>query len=403
LRPSQATGAAAEASASDPHEGVHVGRLNDFEASHSRQKIQDHAAIVPISAITIGVRHRRDMGDLDALAKSIRLVGLLHPLVLDKHGTLIAGERRLRACADLLGWSEIAVTIVDLAEIVRGELAENADRKDFLPSEIEAIRRALALSIAAETPRGRPSNKREIFPLFGGRARDKLGAFAGVSGRTVQKIAAVVAAAEAQPEKFGHLVANMDRTRKVSGAYSYLIREKDRERVKGLEVAPGRCRALVMDPPWESDWLSDIARASIGYATMSHNEMLGLPVETWAEGNCHLYLWVPNNFMPRGQELMARWGFQHKTVLTWRKPRWGRGAFFRNQTEQVLFGVRGDLPTRSDSISTIFDGPIGEPSEKPESFYDIVRAASFEPFGEAFQRKARPDFRNLFRPRAAAE
>ena len=35
------------------------------------------------------------------------------------------------------------MTIVDLAEIVRGEFAENAEREDFLPSEIEAIRRAL--------------------------------------------------------------------------------------------------------------------------------------------------------------------------------------------------------------------------------------------------------------------
>jgi N6-adenosine-specific RNA methylase IME4 len=403
LRPLDTTGPAAEASASDPHGGVHPGRLNDFEARHSYQKIQVHATMVAIGDITVGKRHRRDMGDLDALAKSITLVGLLHPIVIDSQCTLIAGERRLRACAEILGWAKIPVTVIDLKEIVRGELAENADRKDFLPSEIEAIRRALAPAIAAETPRGRPSNKGETFPVFEGRARDKLGAFAGVSGRTVEKIAAVVAAAEAQPEKFRHLVANMDRTGKVNGAYRYLLMAKDEERVKGLEVAPGRCRALIIDPPWESDWLSEIARASIGYATMSHEDLLALPVETWAEDNCHLYLWVPNNFMPRGHELLARWGFQHKTVLTWRKAHWGYGAFFRNQTEHVLFGIRGELRTRSDSIGTIFDGPIGDHSEKPESFYDIVRAASFEPFGEAFQRKARPDFRNLFRPKAAAE
>ena len=35
------------------------------------------------------------------------------------------------------------VTYVDLKEVVRGEFAENAFRKDFLPSEIEAIRRAI--------------------------------------------------------------------------------------------------------------------------------------------------------------------------------------------------------------------------------------------------------------------
>ena len=128
---------------------------------------------------------------------------------------MVAGERRLRACADVLGWSEIPVRIVDLEEIVRGEFAENSDRKDFLPSEIEAIRRAMApKEIAAATIRkvsGRPT-------AGGGETRDKIGSFAGVSGRTVEKIAAVVKAAEEKPEKFGHLVKEMDRTGKVSHA-----------------------------------------------------------------------------------------------------------------------------------------------------------------------------------------
>jgi ParB-like chromosome segregation protein Spo0J len=39
--------------------------------------------------------------------------------------------------------TEIPVTVVDIASIARGELAENFHRKDFLPSEIEAIRRTL--------------------------------------------------------------------------------------------------------------------------------------------------------------------------------------------------------------------------------------------------------------------
>jgi ParB family chromosome partitioning protein len=82
-----------------------------------------------ISAITVGARHRRDMGDLAPLAKSIEEIGLLHPIVVDNRGVLIAGERRLQAYK-LLGRTEIPVTKVDLAEIARGELDENAIRKD---------------------------------------------------------------------------------------------------------------------------------------------------------------------------------------------------------------------------------------------------------------------------------
>jgi hypothetical protein len=42
-----------------------------------------------------------------------------------------------------LGWKSVPVTYVDLKEVVRGEFAENAFCKDFLPSKIEAIRRAI--------------------------------------------------------------------------------------------------------------------------------------------------------------------------------------------------------------------------------------------------------------------
>jgi ParB family chromosome partitioning protein len=94
-----------------------------------------------------GARHRRDMGDIDSPATSITEVGLLHPIVIRVDGTLIAGERRLAACKRL-GWVQIPVTVVDLNNIVQGELAENAIRKDFLPSEIEAIRR-LRIEIGA--------------------------------------------------------------------------------------------------------------------------------------------------------------------------------------------------------------------------------------------------------------
>lgn len=179
-------------------------------------------------------------------------------------------------------------------------------------------------------------------------------------------------------------------------------RALDEARVRSLVPRAGRYRTLVVDPPWDYEWLSLAGRAAPGYATMSHQELLALPVANWAEDNCHLYLWTTNNFMTRAVELMARWGFAHKTVLTWVKPRWGLGSYFRNSTEHVLFGVRGELRTRSDSIATHFEAPVGEHSAKPDIFYDIVRRASYEPYGEAFQREVRDGFVSLFAAREAA-
>ena len=64
----------------------------------------------PISEIKVGTRHRRDLGDIDKLASSIRDIGLLHPIVISSDGQLIAGLRRLEAYK-LLGRAEIPVTI----------------------------------------------------------------------------------------------------------------------------------------------------------------------------------------------------------------------------------------------------------------------------------------------------
>jgi ParB family chromosome partitioning protein len=63
-----------------------------------------------VDKIRVGTRHRKDMGDLDALAASMDALGLLHPVVVAPDGLLLCGERRV-AAAKLLGWETIPVTI----------------------------------------------------------------------------------------------------------------------------------------------------------------------------------------------------------------------------------------------------------------------------------------------------
>ena len=88
-------------------------------------------------------RHRAALSrDLCSLADSIGEVGLLRPVVVTPEGRLIAGQRRVEACR-LLGWAEVPVTVVDLYQAARGEAHENFVRKDLLPSEIVALKRAI--------------------------------------------------------------------------------------------------------------------------------------------------------------------------------------------------------------------------------------------------------------------
>jgi N6-adenosine-specific RNA methylase IME4 len=220
--------------------------------------------------------------------------------------------------------------------------------------------------------------------------------------RTYRQAKEIVEAAETEPEKYQDVLDQMNRTGKVGGAHRRLRMAKDEERVFSVKPVEGKHKTLIIDPPWDYEWLSLAGRAAPGYATMSHDELLALDVPAWADDNCHLYLWTTNNFMTRAVDLMAHWGFQHKTVLTWIKPRIGLGSYFRNSTEHVLFGVKGELRTRADNIATHFEAAVGEHSEKPSIFYDIVERASYPPFGEAFQRQPREGIRNLFRQRAAA-
>jgi ParB family chromosome partitioning protein len=95
-----------------------------------------------VSEIRVGRRVRRDMGNLKALASSIGDIGLLQPAVVSTEGKLVAGERRLEACK-MLGWHSVPVHSVDLEALLMGEAAENLIRKDFLPSELIALKRAL--------------------------------------------------------------------------------------------------------------------------------------------------------------------------------------------------------------------------------------------------------------------
>ncbi len=358
---------------------------------------------VPVSSVDVGARHRRDLGNVGSLAASIAEIGLLHPIVVTSSHRLIAGERRL-AAFKALGRAEIAATVIDIEALARGERDENTERKDFTPSESVAVADAV-VEEEARLARKRQGERTDKHPgkfPESGQSRDRAAAGTGRSGRTIEKAREVVEAAEEDPERFGSLVEEMDRTGKVGGAHRKLRMARDEKRIMSLEAVEGKHRTLVVDPPWDYEWLSLAGRAAPGYATMSHEELLALDVARWADDGCHLYLWTTNNFMTRAVELMARWGFQHKTVLTWVKPRWGLGSYFRNSTEHVLFGVRGELRTRVDNIATHFEAAVGEHSEKPEEFYDIVRRASYPAYGECFQRTARDDFHNLFKQQEVA-
>lgn len=193
-----------------------------------------------IESIAIGDRVRKDMGDIKALAESMQKHGLLHPVVITKDNTLVAGHRRI-AAAGLLGWEEVPVTVVDVADLLSAEKDENEQRKDFTPSEAVAIGRLIE-----ERERPKAEERRQFATQkatairrgldVGGETsptkrshngvREIAAAAVGMSGQKYDLAKKVVSAAESDPQRFGDLPARMDETGNVYGTHRELERRK---------------------------------------------------------------------------------------------------------------------------------------------------------------------------------
>ena len=148
---------------------------------------------------------------------------------------------------------------------------------------------------------------------------------------------------------------------------------------------------IVIDPPW--DWGDEgdqdqLGRARPDYATMTKAQLIDLPLPELADDDCHIYLWITNRSLPKGFELLEKWGFRYITAITWAKPYFGMGNYFRGQTEHVLFGVKGSQPLKRKDVGTLFNADRGKGghSSKPPEFYDLVESCSPGPYLEMFSR-----------------
>ena len=101
---------------------------------------------------------------------------------------------------------------------------------------------------------------------------------------------------------------------------------------------------------------------------------------------------------------MESWGFKYKTNIVWTKIRKdegpdgrGVGFYFRNTTELVLFGVRGNnVRTRKPGRTqvNIIRTRKREHSRKPDELYEIIEKCSWGPFLELFARGKRKNWTN---------
>ncbi len=197
----------------------------------------------------------------------------------------------------------------------------------------------------------------------------------------------------------------------IGAAYTQVVRaekEEKREerreenRAKIAEVATpeaiievgAKFATIMIDPPW--DWGDEgdqdqLGRAKPDYSTMSIDELMSLPIPDLSDVDSHMYMWITNRSLPKGFSLMEKWGFRYITAITWVKPSFGMGNYFRGQTEHVLFGVKGSQMLKRKDVGTVFsaDRGAGGHSSKPLEFYGLVESCSPGPYLEMFSRSQR--------------
>ena len=160
-------------------------------------------------------------------------------------------------------------------------------------------------------------------------------------------------------------------------------------------------QTIYTDPPWYEVGSGKIKRgADKHYSLMKTTDIKMLPVQDIADNECWLYMWVTNNYLKDGLEVMEHWGFKYITNLVWVKPSFGLGYYFRGQHELCLFGVKGKkgnkLQPQVKNESTLITElePIKHSahpkhSKKPTEFYDKIENVSHGPYIELFARDTR--------------
>jgi len=207
-----------------------------------------HVRLDSIQQVTS--RHRKDLGDVASLAKSMADVGLINPVTLTPDGRLIAGARRV-AAAQMLGWDSIparhVASLDDASKALHAERDENTQRKAMTPEELVSLGKALeALEHPAAVARkaagvraggrarhGLPPASGPAGPQAEGGIEGVVAAALGTSRTTYRRAKTVVAAAyddTATPEErliAQAALADMNTTGKVSGNYDRIRRARD--------------------------------------------------------------------------------------------------------------------------------------------------------------------------------
>lgn len=347
-----------------------------------------------------------DAADYEELKRSVLEAGVLIPVEHDELGRVLDGHNRMRAVQELRAEG---FDVPDPAVIVRVGLTEPQKRAHVRAVNLArrhltaAQKRVIVEAHLAEAPeRSDRAHARELHvsPTMIGMARRRLGERGtvhsgqlrvGLDGRArrlpesrtilaadgAQAKRAIAALEVVPPEAFPDRVM----TATDAGTAARLLkremaREARMERLRDpgelRRMGKGRYSVLLCDPPWEYQGASDPGRtAERHYPTLSHAELLALPVGEIAARDAVLFLWVTPPKVAEAIELVSAWNMTFKTSAVWDKGVPGLGSWYRQQHEILFVATRGKIPppAPANRPSSVIRAPRAAHSAKP----DLVR------------------------------
>lgn len=119
-----------------------------------------------------------------------------------------------------------------------------------------------------------------------------------------------------------------------------------------------------------------LSGANDKYVLMSNKDIMNMPIINMIEKNAVCFMWATVPLMPEAFATLKAWGFEYKTMLTWRKiMSLGMGFWFRGQTEHILVGVRGKVKSFRMQAPNFYQCKVGKHSQKPHYFRELISKA----------------------------
>ncbi len=153
-----------------------------------------------------------------------------------------------------------------------------------------------------------------------------------------------------------------------------------------MELPKKKYQIIYADPAWKygggkgknsKNWGNSLS----AYDCMKLSDLKKLPINSIADDNCALFMWVTLPMIKEGLELMESWGFKYKTTaFVWNKiykngkPYCGMGYWTRSGTEICLLGFKGKMERQSKEVYQVISAPVTSHSKKPNEVGDRIVA-----------------------------